>query len=325
MLVGVAKQDENMRANEIQSDVLAVEAHSGRVWSLAILPALIVPAISLFLYPNAPAGFALIVAALVGAAALALVVGGFQYRFSRHGVEVRTLGFRLRAIPKQAIVSYSIESWGLPRGYGIRGVGSTRAYVWGNKVVHIKTTNGDVFLGHNDPEKIVRDLNQVTGFATANNSVHVSVNVPELPPENSRGRNWSKVFIPLMWVFLVSMALNYWRNWDQLPARMAVHFDANWQPNGYTSREGAVYLGLGIMAFLLVLFTIGALIAHAQKPSAFWPMLIFFYAVLGVCWYGNNSIVNFNLNSRPAHSALVNQQSSLPVSSMTAARAKAEN
>ena len=44
------------------------------------------------------------------------------------------------------------------RGYGIRGIGNTRAYVWGNKVVHIKTSNGDVFLGHSDPDRIVRDL-----------------------------------------------------------------------------------------------------------------------------------------------------------------------
>lgn len=296
-----------MRADELQNDVLAVETHAGRAWSLLILPALFVPAISIVLYPNAPAKFALIVAALVGAGALALVVSGFQYRFLRHGVEVRTLGFRLRAIPKQAIVSYSIESWGMPRGYGIRGIGSTRAYVWGNKVVHIKTTNGDVFLGHNDPERIIHDLNQVTGFATASNLGHASADRAEPAPKDWKGSNWSKVFIPLMWVFLVSTAVNYWRNWEQLPARMAVHFDANWQPNGYSSREGALYLGLGIMAFLLVLFTVGALIAHAQKPSAFWPMLIFFYAILGVCWYGNNFIVNFNLNSSPPHSESWNQ------------------
>jgi len=47
------------------------------------------------------------------------------------------------------------------RGYGIRGIGKTRAYVWGNKVVHIKTTNGDVFLGHSDPQRIVCDLDRV--------------------------------------------------------------------------------------------------------------------------------------------------------------------
>ena len=67
------------------------------------------------------------------------------------------------------------------------------------------------------------------------------------------------------------------------PMRMAVHFDANWQPNGYTSREGALELGLGIMVFMLVLFTVGLLIAHALKPAASWPMLVVFYVVLGFC------------------------------------------
>ncbi len=151
---------------ELQGDVLAVETHSGRVWSLLILPALLGPALSVYFHPTSPARFSLIVVAIVGIGALAMVFSGFQYRFLRRGVEVRTLGLRLREIPKQAIVSYAIESWGLPRGYGIRGVGNSRAYVWGNKVVHIKTTNGDVYLGHSDPERIIHDLNLVTGFVT---------------------------------------------------------------------------------------------------------------------------------------------------------------
>ncbi len=155
-----------MASDVLQGDLLAEETHSGRIWSLLILPALVVPSISVAFYPTTPARYALVVVAVIGFGALAMMVSGFQYRFLRHGVEVRTLGFTLRTIPKQAIVSYSIESWGLPRGYGIRGIGNSRAYVWGNKVVHIKTTNGDIYLGHSDPEKIVRDLNQVTGFVT---------------------------------------------------------------------------------------------------------------------------------------------------------------
>jgi hypothetical protein len=106
---------------------------------------------------------------LVGLVALgvsAMVWSGFQYRFLRHGVEVRMLGFRLRSIPKQSIVGYSIEPWAFARGYGIRGIGSTRAYVWTNQVVHIRTTNGEIYLGHDDPQKIVRDLDMVTGVLT---------------------------------------------------------------------------------------------------------------------------------------------------------------
>jgi len=151
---------------KLHNDVLAEETHAGRIWGLLIMPALIAPAISVAYYPASPARFALVIVVLIGIPALALILGGFQYRFLRDGVEIRTLGFCLRSIPRQAIVSYSVESWSLPRGYGIRGMGNTRAYVWGNKVVHIRTTNGDVFLGHSDPQRIVRELDRLTGFVS---------------------------------------------------------------------------------------------------------------------------------------------------------------
>jgi hypothetical protein len=150
----------------LPNDVLAVETHAGRLWSLLILPAVIAPAISVAFYPTAPARFAMILVLIVGGAALAFMFSGFQYRFLPHRVEVYTMGFRLRSIPKQSILGYTIESWGLPRGYGIRGIGSTRAYVWGNKVVHIRTTNGEIYLGHSDPERIVRHLDEMTGLVS---------------------------------------------------------------------------------------------------------------------------------------------------------------
>jgi hypothetical protein len=115
---------------------------------------------------------------------------------------------------------------------------------------------------------------------------------------------WHKPAVLLMWLALPTAAWIYWRVWDQLPARMAVHFDANWQPNGYTSKAGSVELGLGIMAVMLVLFTVTTLIVDALKPAAFWPALVISYAVLGFCWYGNYSIVDFSLKTRQVHSGL---------------------
>lgn len=155
-----------MQANAFEEHVLAEETHSGRVWGVIILAAMLGPALSVIFVPTAPGRFALGVVSVLGLGALLMAWSGFQYRFLQNGVEIRTLGFRLRSIPRQSIVSYSIEPWGWLRGYGIRGLGRTRAYVWGNKVVHIRTTNGEVFLGHSDPERIVRDLNMVTGFVT---------------------------------------------------------------------------------------------------------------------------------------------------------------
>jgi hypothetical protein len=113
-----------------------------------------------------------------------------------------------------------------------------------------------------------------------------------------------------MWLALPACAWMYWSAWDRLPARMAVHFDANWHPNGYTSRDGAVQLGIGILLVMLVLFTITTLIIDALKPQAFWPALVIAYFVLGVCSYGNHSVVNFNLQAKPVASEMVDGKSS---------------
>ena len=134
-------------------------------------------------------------------------------------------------------------------------------------------------------------------------------------------RDWYKPLVLLMWLALPATAWRYWQAWDQFPMRMAVHFDANWQPNGYTSREGALMLGLGIMGFMLIVFTVAALIAHALKPGSAWPVLLISYVALGILWYANSFIVDFNLSKQPAHSELVgcppavkdSQQTGFPV------------
>jgi hypothetical protein len=98
---------------------------------------------------------------VLGAAAMAL--GGFHYLFSSAGVEIRTLGFRVRTISREEIRDYRPDRWNVAGGYGIRGLGASKAYVWGNRGVRIKTANGQVFLGCDDPQKLVRELDLVTG------------------------------------------------------------------------------------------------------------------------------------------------------------------
>jgi hypothetical protein len=154
-----------MESNAIRNDVFAVEAHSGRGWGVVILIAVMVPMLAVVLAPG-DVRWPLLLVAVIGVGAFAMAWGGFQYLFLQRGVDVRMLGFRLRSIPKEAILSYSVESWPFIRGRGIRGIGSTRAYVWGNRVVHIRTSTGDIYLGHDDPGRLVRDLDRVTGFVT---------------------------------------------------------------------------------------------------------------------------------------------------------------
>jgi len=140
---------------------LAEEVHASPWWVLVFLLPLALELGILFTVPLAGVRIAAVLLALLFAACAAFAWSGFQYRFSPAGLEIRTLGFRLRSIPVGQIRDYKTESWSVLRGYGIRGVGGCRAYVWGNKVVHIRTSDGDVFLGHSEPERIVRDLDMI--------------------------------------------------------------------------------------------------------------------------------------------------------------------
>lgn len=116
-------------------------------------------------------------------------------------------------------------------------------------------------------------------------------------------RDWYTVATLLMWLALPITALNYWRVWDRLPMRMAVHFDANWQPNGYTSREGALLLALGTIGSMLVLFTVASYAVRTNKPSAAFPLIVVFYVTLTVLFLVNNWIANRNLIEQSPHSA----------------------
>jgi len=143
------------------TEVLAEEVHSGKAWSAMFLVpvAILVPAA--LAIPNPTARLAMSLVAVLMVAAFAMAWDGFHYSFSRHGVEIRTLGFRLKSIPLLQIKAYEIQSWNPLRGMGIRGVGNRKAYVWGTNGVRVELDDGQVFLGHSDPQRIVHDLNVI--------------------------------------------------------------------------------------------------------------------------------------------------------------------
>ena len=72
---------------------------------------------------------------------------------------------------------------------------------------------------------------------------------------------------------------------------------------------------LGILVVMLVMFTIATLVTSYLKPIAVLPVLLISYVVMGFCWYGNYSIVKFNLNAQAAHSELVGTISPAPSNS----------
>ena len=141
--------------------VYATETHGSLLWALVCGAPLLVLIPVAASAPVAGLKFALGLAALIGIWAAAMAAFGFQYRFTSAGVDIRTLGFRLRSIAASDIRSYAEADWPFWNGRGIRGLGNRRAYVWGNRGVRIQTNTGEVFLGHNEPRRIIRDLDRV--------------------------------------------------------------------------------------------------------------------------------------------------------------------
>jgi hypothetical protein len=104
---------------------------------------------------------------LYGASPLCLWVtlqafGGFRYRITSTGVEVRTGGIRVCSIAKANIEDYrvaQIDPLGDFGGWGMRMLPGKRAFIWhGHEAVRIRTPQRTVYLGHDQPERLVKDL-----------------------------------------------------------------------------------------------------------------------------------------------------------------------
>jgi hypothetical protein len=147
-----------------EGQVLAEETHGSRLFAGAFL---LFAVLQFWIFASIATG-ARVGIGLLGVVFLLIAAfawRGFRYRFTSTGLEISAFGFRLRSIPQSQIAKYRPEKWTALRGYGIRGVGNTRGYVWGNDVVHITTLEGEVFLGTDDPARLVRDLDQMKQYA----------------------------------------------------------------------------------------------------------------------------------------------------------------
>jgi len=159
---GVQAQVVHLEA--VKSDVVQSEVvHNSPLWASVFALLMAVELGIAVMVPLPGLRFVLALPALILLAVAALAWSGFHYRFSAHGVEISTLGFRLRSIPLQNIRAYAIAPWNPMGGYGIRGIGERRAYVWCNTGVRIMLTDGEVFLGHPEPERIMNALNLIKG------------------------------------------------------------------------------------------------------------------------------------------------------------------
>jgi len=145
-------------------DLIAEEVNSGKAWSVIFLVPLLGLAPAVILVKNAGARLALGVVGIILVGVFAMAWDGFHYRFTRHGIEIRTLGYRLKTVPLLQIQHYEPSGWSALGGYGIRGIGNRKAYVWGNQGVRVKLYDGEVFLGHSDPQRIIHDLDVIEQY-----------------------------------------------------------------------------------------------------------------------------------------------------------------
>jgi hypothetical protein len=103
--------------------------------------------------------------------------------------------------------------------------------------------------------------------------------------------------VAALWLSIPLTALHFWSAWDQLPVRMATHFDDQWRANGWSSRDDALWLAFVILGLPLVIVTPACLWVRARKPSQAWPVLVIAtIAVVLIAWAAN-SIVSRNLSS----------------------------
>src|SRR5215470_15485367 len=120
-------------------------------------------------------------------------------------------------------------------------------------------------------------------------------------------RTWWKIGIVLPWLGLPLIALRYWQVWDRLPVRLATHFNAANQPNGWMTREGSLYFILGLYFFLVTLFTVILAVIQRQRklePAA-WAIMGLFYVILAVIFYSNEAVLAYNLTGAPVQLLLI--------------------
>ena len=100
-----------------------------------------------------------------------LAVAGYRYRFTREGVEISTLGIRLRFIPVDRITHWEDSGRTYGDSYNFGLYGTRKAYVWAGRGVRIHSIDGEFFLGHMKPELLLRDLDLMKQAASGGHAL----------------------------------------------------------------------------------------------------------------------------------------------------------
>lgn len=101
--------------------------------------------------------------------------------------------------------------------------------------------------------------------------------------------------IALLWVAIPAIYFQYQSVWDRLPARMATHFNAADQPNGWASRESSMWFIMGITAIIVVVATV-VTVSLSKHQATSWAVLGMFYLILGILYRASAAVIDYNLS-----------------------------
>ena len=155
------------RANADHGASIAEETHGSAVMASVLTAIAVVTVVAAsVLQASGPARGVAVTVSVIMLACAVWAFTGFAYRITTAGLEIRMLGMPIRFVAAKEIDSFAAErcnpltDFG---GWGIRGIGHMRAYIWGgNRCLHLHTFGGDeLYLGASDPERMVRALQSV--------------------------------------------------------------------------------------------------------------------------------------------------------------------
>src|SRR5947208_16981186 len=110
--------------------------------------------------------------------------------------------------------------------------------------------------------------------------------------DNSDQSNGFKTLGALIWLSLPATVVLYALAWDQLPARLATHFDFSGHPNGWMSREGS--LVFFILFATLISATVAWVLSRVRRPdSPAWALVSLFCIIGGLLLGADGAVISY--------------------------------
>jgi uncharacterized membrane protein len=98
-----------------------------------------------------------------------------------------------------------------------------------------------------------------------------------------------------LWAWVPFTAMRIALAWNELPLRMATHFDDQWRPNGWSTRGDALWMVFIVLGIGLVATSVPTFFVRFAKPSHSWPVLVLSHFGMVIVGWGANTLITHNL------------------------------